>query len=76
MRFDHPQSKHDGLVHAQGSDGNDYTLCGVALDGEYGDIYLTSARPGEFVTCPGYREVIRYCKTFKRNRQPGEPSHG
>lgn len=60
------------IKHAASGDGVDYTLCGIADDGENGD-YVDApeyAGPGEVVSCEDCRRIIKHCKQFKGYKQP------
>lgn len=52
-----------GLIHSGPHAGNDYTLCGRAMDGETGDeeMTLTNRR----ITCPDCIEIIDFCKGIR-----------
>lgn len=52
-------------LHMSGADGNDFTLCGITLDGDdmtagsYQEISATR------VTCPSCVAIIRHCRRAK-----------
>lgn len=50
------------VVHAGAHGGNDYTLCGAALDGEDGNGQMLRTR--RRVTCRECIGIIRYCKSI------------
>lgn len=61
------------VTHAQGPDGLDCTLCGLAYEEMAEGMEAEGeqlAEPGAVVTCARCRAVIAYCKTFRRYRQP------
>jgi hypothetical protein len=59
------------MIHADGGNGDDRTLCGDAFEGIPGDTERpVVAKTGEIVTCEACKQIIDYCKTFKRHRQP------
>lgn len=50
-------------IHAGGASGNDYTLCGCALEGENGDTEMDEVTRGR-INCPDCIGIIRHCKTI------------
>lgn len=64
------------VVHAGASDGIDYTLCGVGLDGADGVSEMTSVNGR--IDCADCLRIIAYCKAisgyFLRLRQKNEAS--
>lgn len=50
------------VIHAGTHGGNDYTLCGAALDGEDGDSSMMGTR--RRITCQECIRIIRYCKSI------------
>ena len=55
---------HDkSIVHSEGPDGCDYTLCGLALEGENGDEPMEETR--DRIRCPGCIATINFCKSIK-----------
>ena len=63
-----------GLIHCDGYDGNDYVLCGVAVEGENGDSHMRETI--RRVTCPSCISLIQFCKAIPAGRlalkEPGE----
>lgn len=53
-------------IHCEGPDGNDYTLCGFALDGEDGDVRLVETHSQ--ITCHQCIRTIEFCRRVR----PGE----
>ena len=53
------------VLHMGGADGNDYTLCGITLDGDD----LTAGSYTEItaprVTCPSCVAIIQHCRRAK-----------
>jgi len=52
-----------GVVHADGGDGNDYVLCGDAMDGENGDAFMIETVRHK-ITCSRCIRVIVTAKAI------------
>ena len=53
----------DGVTHSEGAAG-EFTLCGLAPEGERGDEYMVEvAGPIDCKNCIG---IIRHCKSLKK----------
>lgn len=52
------------LQHADGHSGNDYTLCGLTLDGDSTVINSHEVITGK-ITCPECIAIIKHCRTLK-----------
>lgn len=50
------------VIHCGSVDGTDFTLCGLALEGENGDEPMTKVERGK-VSCLRCCTIIRFCKT-------------
>lgn len=53
----------DGVIHCEGPDGADYSLCGLALEGERGDTPMTDT--AEDIDCGRCIATIRFCKRVR-----------
>lgn len=51
------------IVHCDGPDGNDYTLCGFATEGETGDSPLTETHAQ--INCDKCIGVINFCRQIR-----------
>jgi hypothetical protein len=51
------------IVHCDGSGGNDYTLCGYALEGETGNDPLTETLAQ--INCSKCIEIINFCRQIR-----------
>lgn len=51
------------LQHAQGPAGNDYTLCGLTLDGDPDLVQHQEIVPGK-IDCPDCLATIRHCRAL------------
>lgn len=64
------QGREVVFVHAQSGTGQDYTLCGMALEGmgrkyDCGDDWHSfSVDTGEKINCPSCKRIIKYCKSL------------
>jgi hypothetical protein len=68
----------NAVIHADGFGGNDYTLCGMATDGEDGSSLMLVTR--RTVTCADCVGIINYCKSiptrvYRRRALPSQ-DHG
>jgi hypothetical protein len=62
----------EGWLHLPGTGGNDYTLCGLSLDGDMSTVGTCEKVRAPAVTCPGCIAVIRHCRGVRV--APNEPS--
>lgn len=53
----------DGLVHCEGSDGVDYTLCGAGIAAWHEAPQMTTTHAE--ITCDRCIEIIRFCKRVR-----------
>jgi hypothetical protein len=60
------------VVHCDGPDGNDYTLCGLALEGENGDEPMEETNWR--VTCKQCIGTIAYCKAVRSKELQKRPN--
>ncbi len=54
----------DRVVHCEGADGNDYTLCGEALEGVNGDTPMVETQEG--IDCGRCIGIIQHCRRVGR----------
>ncbi len=54
------------IIHSEGSDGCDYTLCGAALEGVNGDEEMTETHAS--INCERCIGIIDFCRKIR----PGE----
>jgi hypothetical protein len=58
----------DAEIHAYGANGDDRTLCGIADEGNPGELDSPSyAKYGEMVTCKDCLRIIMHCKNCYTN---------
>lgn len=65
-----PQKWHEranGLIHCDGPDGNDFTLCGFTLDGDQGEV---TAIRGPRISCGQCICIINFCQGISRRSLP------
>ena len=55
------------LLHCEGVDGNDFTLCGFTLDGDQGEILDWE---GGRIDCPQCLAIIRFCQSINGRSLP------
>jgi len=63
---EHVRERSTGLVHGGTMDGNDYTLCGTAMEGENGDdnMVVTNRR----ISCGQCIALILHCKSIPMSK--------
>lgn len=60
-RYSEVVDRH-AVIHAGPSEGGDYTLCGMATDGEDGNTQMLRTR--RRITCIRCIGIIHYCKSI------------
>jgi len=59
-----PKHYAEGLrIHCDGPDGNDYTLCGYALEGEDGSSHLETTAAS--INCDACIRIIEFCRRIR-----------
>lgn len=61
----------DDHVHFAATMGVDYTLCGLETAGDEDIEIGVGVVTKEKVTCPHCLEIVRYCKTIRKNECDG-----
>lgn len=72
LGFGDGETDNAGLLHLNGANGADYTLCGITLDDD-----PETAGPSEIVTaaavtCPDCIAIIKHCRGVRIQRLKNE----
>jgi hypothetical protein len=59
----------EGVVHSEGADGTDFTLCGLAPEGGEGDGPVTMPETRKRIDCQSCLGIIRFCKRIRLPRE-------